>query len=68
MRTRSSRPLPPSALATGHRIEVLSASTEGFDRGEKLADYRQLDSLQEYVPISSEKQRVECFRRNAASD
>ncbi|WP_242041305.1 Uma2 family endonuclease [Leptolyngbya sp. FACHB-261] len=55
-------------MATGHRIEVLSASTEGFDRGEKLADYRQLDSLQEYVPISSEKQRVECFRRNAASD
>jgi Uma2 family endonuclease len=46
-------------------VEVLSESTEAFDRGEKFADYRHLDSLQEYVLISQTRQRVEVFRRNA---
>ncbi|AFZ23270.1 hypothetical protein Cylst_0946 [Cylindrospermum stagnale PCC 7417] len=45
-------------------IEVLSNSTEGFDRGDKFADYQTLESLQEYVLINTKKQRVECFRRN----
>lgn len=45
-------------------IEVLSNSTEGFDRGDKFADYQTLESLQEYVLINTRKQRVECFRRN----
>ncbi|MEM9510531.1 MAG: Uma2 family endonuclease, partial [Cyanobacteria bacterium P01_E01_bin.35] len=30
-------------------IEVLSDSTEAFDRGDKFADYQSLSSLQEYV-------------------
>ena len=30
-------------------VEVLSDSTEAFDRGDKFADYQQLESLQEYV-------------------
>jgi Uma2 family endonuclease len=46
-------------------VEVLSKSTEAFDRGDKFADYQQLDSLEEYVLISPKRQRVECFRRNA---
>ncbi len=46
-------------------VEVLSKSTEAFDRGDKFFDYRQLESLQEYVLISQKRQRVECFRRNA---
>ena len=46
-------------------VEVLSDSTEAFDRGDKFADYRQLESLQEYVLISQKRQQVECFRRNA---
>ncbi len=46
-------------------VEVLSSSTEAFDRGEKFANYRQLESLQEYVLITPEKLNVECFRRNA---
>ncbi|RMG61068.1 MAG: Uma2 family endonuclease, partial [Bacteroidetes bacterium] len=33
-------------------VEVLSESTEGYDRGEKFSYYRQLPSLQEYVLIS----------------
>jgi Uma2 family endonuclease len=45
-------------------IEVLSDSTEAFDRGDKFADYQTLDSLQEYILINTKRQRVECFRRN----
>jgi Uma2 family endonuclease len=54
---------------TGHKrfpcliIEVLSDSTESFDRGDKFTDYQQLDSLQEYVLINAKKQRIESFRR-----
>ena len=44
-------------------IEVLSDSTEAFDRGDKFADYRSLPSLQEYVLINTRKARIECFRR-----
>ena len=46
-------------------IEVLSPSTEAFDRGEKFADYRTLDSLQEYVLIRQDRISVECYRRNS---
>lgn len=45
-------------------VEVLSDTTEAFDRGEKFGDYRNLESLQEYVLISQTRKRVECFRRN----
>lgn len=46
-------------------IEVLSDSTEAFDRGDKFADYQLLTSLQEYVLINTKKARIECFRRTA---
>lgn len=46
-------------------VEVLSGKTEAFDRGDKFADYREIETLQEYVVISQKRQRVECFRRNA---
>jgi len=45
-------------------VEVLSESTEAFDRGKKFNDYRHLESLQEYVLISQDPMNVECFRRN----
>lgn len=45
-------------------VEVLSNSTEAFDRGDKFVDYQELDSLREYVLINTKRQRVECFRRN----
>jgi Uma2 family endonuclease len=45
-------------------IEVLSPKTEAFDRGDKFADYQQLETLQEYVLINQKRQRVDCFRRN----
>ncbi|MFK8185139.1 MAG: Uma2 family endonuclease [Phormidesmis sp.] len=44
-------------------IEVLSESTEAFDRGDKFADYQTLESLEEYVLINTRHPRVECFRR-----
>lgn len=45
-------------------VEVLSASTEAFDRGDKFADYQSLESLQEYMLINPRRQRIECFRRS----
>ena len=44
-------------------IEVLSPSTEAYDRGEKFAHYRRLESLQEYVLIAQDKARIEHFAR-----
>ncbi len=45
-------------------IEVLSPSTEGFDRGKKFKHYRRIDTLKEYVLIDAEKMNVECYRLN----
>lgn len=45
-------------------IEVLSPSTEAYNRGGKFARYRQLISLNEYVLVSSEQVNVEAFRLN----
>ena len=47
-------------------VEILSPSTEAYDRGNKFAAYRQLESLQEYVLVSLEERRIEVFRRDAA--
>lgn len=44
-------------------VEVLSPSTEAYDRGEKFDRYRELESLQEYVLVSHEAPRVETFFR-----
>ncbi|WP_017306108.1 Uma2 family endonuclease [Spirulina subsalsa] len=45
-------------------IEVLSPSTEAFDRGRKFQNYRQIAELQEYVLVSADQRMVECFHRN----
>jgi Uma2 family endonuclease len=44
-------------------VEVLSDSTEAFDRGNKFAVYRQLESLDEYVLVDSRTMGVDAFRR-----
>ena len=44
-------------------VEVLSPSTEAYDRGRKLAYYRQCPSIREYVLVDSQRQTVEVFRR-----
>ncbi|APR82436.1 Hypothetical protein A7982_07785 [Minicystis rosea] len=45
-------------------VEVLSDSTEAYDRGEKFAHYRRIPSLREYVLVSQHEPRIEVFRRN----
>ena len=49
-------------------VEVLSDSTEAFDRGAKFAAYRQLPSLKEYILVDIKAQRVESYRRTEAED
>ena len=44
-------------------VEVLSESTESYDRGRKFAHYQRLASLQEYVLIAQDELRVERYRR-----
>ncbi len=43
-------------------VEVLSPSTEGTDRREKMLAYRTLPSLREYVLISQDKRLIEVYR------
>lgn len=45
-------------------VEVLSPSTESFDRGKKFQQYRRISTLREYVLISAEQLTVEVFRLN----
>jgi Uma2 family endonuclease len=49
-------------------IEVLSPSTALVDRNEKLREYRQLPSLQEYLLISQNEPRIERFLRQEAGN
>jgi Uma2 family endonuclease len=44
-------------------FEVLSPSTERYDRGKKFQHYRTLPSLQEYVLIAQDSYRIEHFTR-----
>jgi Uma2 family endonuclease len=44
-------------------IEVLSPSTEAYDRGFKSAQYRRVESLEEYALVWQTEPRVEVFRR-----
>jgi Uma2 family endonuclease len=46
--------------------EVLSDSTEAYDRGAKASHYRHVPSLQEYVLVSQSERRVEVQRRTPA--
>jgi Uma2 family endonuclease len=43
--------------------EVLSPSTEAYDRGRKFEHYRSLDSLQEYLLVSSERVQLDLYTR-----
>jgi Uma2 family endonuclease len=44
-------------------VEVLSDSSEAYDRGDKFAQYRTIESMQEYVLASQKEARIEHFRR-----
>lgn len=44
-------------------VEVLSASTEAYDRGEKFGYYRACPYVQEYVLVATRYQTIEVYRR-----
>jgi Uma2 family endonuclease len=45
-------------------VEVLSPTTEAYDRGDKFALYRRSTSLQDYVLVSTNAMRVDLYQRN----
>lgn len=57
---------------TGHTVinprvlvEVLSKSTEAYDRGEKLAHYQTIPGLDEIILVAYDRQEIEVVRRDA---
>jgi Uma2 family endonuclease len=46
-------------------VEVLSRSTEDYDRGDKFEHYKLLPSLRQYVLVSAAKRSVEVWTRDA---
>lgn len=44
--------------------EVLSDSTEAYDRGEKFAHYRRIPSLRDYLLVLQREAQIEHYRRN----
>lgn len=45
-------------------VEVMSDSTEDYDRGRKFFRYRAISSLEEYILIDSQRVEVEVWRKN----
>ena len=45
-------------------VEVLSESTEAFDRGDKFKSYRRIKSLKEYILIDSKTKSIEQFYKD----
>jgi Uma2 family endonuclease len=46
-------------------VEVLSPSTEDYDRGEKLGHYKQIPSVAEVVLVAHDRREIEVVRREA---
>jgi len=57
---------PPSLLNPSVIFEVLSPSTEDNDRGEKFNEYRQLETLSDYLLIAQDKIEVAHYARQSA--
>ena len=47
----------------GLLVEVLSESTEAYDRGEKFAHYMRVPSLRAYILVAQTQRRIEVFHR-----
>jgi Uma2 family endonuclease len=45
-------------------VEILSDSTESYDRGKKFENYRAIDSLQEYVLVSQDRAAIEKYAKH----
>jgi Uma2 family endonuclease len=59
---------PNAAVNPTLIVEVLSDSTEAYDRGEKFAHYRRLPSLREYLLVSQREPRLEAYAKNSAGE
>ncbi len=44
-------------------VEVLSPGTAAYDRGEKFAHYRRVESLQEYMLVDIDTRRTDVYRK-----
>lgn len=60
--------IPNTVLNPCVLVEVLSDSTERYDRGQKSSFYRSIASLQTMVLISQDRPHVECLTRRAAKE
>jgi Uma2 family endonuclease len=49
-------------------VEVLSSSTEAYDRGKKFEKYRRNPSLIDYVLVSSEEMAIDIYHKNDAGE
>lgn len=49
-------------------VEVLSRSTEEYDRGDKFEHYKSIDSLKQYVLVSHREHALEVWTRDARGD
>jgi Uma2 family endonuclease len=49
-------------------VEVLSDSTEAYDRGKKFEKYRRNPNLVDYVLVSSDEMAINIYHKNAAGD
>jgi Uma2 family endonuclease len=47
-------------------IEVLSPSTEAYDRGRKFEQYQQIDSLRQYLLLAQDHMRADLYTRQSA--
>ena len=50
-------------VAEWREVEVLSDSTEAYDRGDKFRYYRACPTIREYVLIATRYQAVDVYRR-----
>ena len=57
---------PNAVINPSILVEVLSPGTEAYDRGEKWAHYRRLESLRAYLLVAPVAQRLEAFVRTEA--
>jgi Uma2 family endonuclease len=57
---------PPRSLVNPEVIvEVLSPSTERYDRGEKWVAYQSIPTLKDFILVASDRRRVEHFQRGS---
>lgn len=54
---------PEATINPAALFEVLSPTTEAYDRGEKFEKYQRLASFREYVLVSQDKPRIERYLR-----